>query len=202
MLLKEWKLKEIVLMSIFGVVFAFIYLGFYFFGQGLRNILTPFGLAPFGYEVIFGIWFIVSIIAAYVIRKKGAAFWSELIAGIVQVLIGSPAGPQLIISAAIQGLGAEAAFAATKWKNYSLTVLVAAGMSAAVFSYAWGWFQSGLAALTPGLIIATLLVRIVSGALLAGVLGKWISDQLAATGVLRGYALGKERQKKRVRKAS
>jgi energy-coupling factor transport system permease protein len=202
MLLKEWKLKEIVLMSVLGVVFAFIYLGFFFFGQGLRNVLTPFGLGPFGYEFIFGIWFIVSIIAAYIIRKRGAAFWSELIAGTVQVLIGSPAGPQLIISAAIQGLGAEAAFAATKWKNYTLPVLIAAGMSAALFSYAWGWFQSGLAALTPGLIIATLLVRLLSGALLAGVLGKWVSDQLAKTGVLRGYALGKESLKQRGRKAS
>ncbi|SDO56516.1 ECF transporter S component [Alkalicoccus daliensis] len=202
MLFKEWKLKEIVLMSILGVVFAFIYLGFFLFGQTLRNFLIPFGLAPFAYEFIFGIWFIVSIIAAYIIRKRGAAFWSELIAGTVQVLVGSPAGPMLIISAAIQGLGAEAVFAATKWKNYTLPVLVAAGMSAAVFSYAWGWFNSGLAALAPGLIIATLLVRIVSGALLAGVLGKWIGDQLAKTGVLRGYALGKERQKPRERKAS
>lgn len=202
MLFKDWKLKEIVMMSILGVVFAFIYLGFFLFGQTLRNFLVPFGLAPFAYEFIFGIWFIVSIIAAYVIRKKGAAFWSELIAGTVQVLVGSPAGPMLIISAAIQGLGAEAVFAATKWKNYTLPVLIAAGMSAAVFSYAWGWFNSGLAALAPGLIIATLIVRIISGALLAGVLGRWIGDQLAKTGVLRGYALGKERQKTRERKAS
>lgn len=188
-------------MSIFGVVFAVIYLMFYFFGQGLRNFLTPFGLAPFGYEIIFGIWFIVSIIAAYVIRKPGAAFWSELIAGTVQVLIGSPAGPQLIISAAIQGLGAEVVFAATRYRNFSLSVLILAGMSAAIFSYAWGWFQSGLAALTPELIVATLAVRIISGGLLAGLLGKWISDQLAQTGVLRGYALGKEWQEKREKSA-
>ncbi|MGJ9382154.1 ECF transporter S component [Salipaludibacillus sp. CF4.18] len=200
-MLKQWKLKEIVLMSIFGVVFAVIYLMFYFFGQGLRNFLTPFGLAPFGYEIIFGIWFIVSIIAAYVIRKPGAAFWSELIAGTVQVLIGSPAGPQLIISAAIQGLGAEVVFAATRYRNFSLSVLILAGMSAAIFSYAWGWFQSGLAALTPELIVATLAVRIISGGLLAGLLGKWISDQLAQTGVLRGYALGKEWQEKREKSA-
>ncbi|MCR6097585.1 ECF transporter S component [Salipaludibacillus agaradhaerens] len=201
-MMKQWKLKEIVLMSIFGVVFAVIYLLFYFFGQGLRNFLTPFGLAPFGYEIIFGIWFIVSIIAAYVIRKPGAAFWSELIAGTVQVLIGSPAGPRLILTAAIQGIGAEIVFLATRYRNFSLHILVLAGMSAAVFSYAWGWFFSGLAALTPGLVVTTLAVRILSGALLAGVLGKYISDQLAQTGVLRGYALGKERQEKREKSAS
>ncbi|CAM3948949.1 ECF transporter S component [Alkalicoccus chagannorensis] len=195
--LKELKLKEIVLMSMLGVVFGFIYLAFYFFGQGLRNILLPIGLAPFAYEFIFGIWFIVSIVAAYIIRKRGTAFWSELIAGTVQVLIGSPAGPMLIVSAAIQGLGAESAFWMTKYRNYSLWVLVTAGAMAAVFSYAWGLYHSGLIALAPGLLLATLLVRIVSGMLLAGVLGRWVSLSLARTGVLRGYALGKEQQRER-----
>ncbi|UTR13692.1 ECF transporter S component [Salipaludibacillus sp. LMS25] len=201
-MMKHWKLKEIVLMSIFGVVFGLIYLMFFLVGQGLSNFLTPFGLAPFGYEVIFGIWFIVSIIAAYVIRKPGAAFFSELIAGTVEVLIGSPSGPALIITAAIQGIGAEIVFLATRYRNFSLHILILAGMSAAVFSFAWSWFSSGMAALTPGLIVATLVVRVLSGALLAGVLGKYISDQLAETGVLQGYALGKERQEKREKSAS
>ncbi|MBM7097418.1 ECF transporter S component [Bacillus sp. H-16] len=197
-----WKLREIVLMSILGVVFGVIYLMFYFFGQGLRNVLAPFGLGPFGYEVIFGIWFIVSIITAYVIRKPGAALISETIAATIQVLIGSPAGPRLIVSGLIQGLGAEVVFAATRWKNYNLSVLVLAGVSAAIFSFVWGWFISGFAALSTSMVLAMFIVRCISGALLAGLLGKWISDQLANTGVLRSYALGKEWQAKREQKAS
>ncbi len=197
-----WKLREIVLMSIFGVVFGVIYLLFYFFGQGLRNVLAPFGLGPFGYEVIFGIWFIVSIITAYVIRKPGAALISETIAATIQVLIGSPAGPRLIISGLIQGLGAEVVFAATRWKNYNLMVLMLAGVSAAIFSFVWGWFISGFAALSTSMVVAMFIVRCISGALLAGLLGKWISDQLANTGVLRSYALGKEWQAKREQKIS
>ncbi|WP_026689000.1 ECF transporter S component [Alteribacter aurantiacus] len=197
-----WKLREIVLMSILGVVFGVIYLMFYFFGQGLRNVLAPFGLGPFGYEVIFGIWFIVSIITAYIIRKPGAALISETIAATIQVLIGSPAGPRLILSGLIQGLGAEVVFAATRWKNYNLSVLVLAGVSAAIFSFVWGWFISGFAALSTSMVLAMFIVRCISGALLAGLLGKWISDQLANTGVLRSYALGKEWQAKREQKAS
>ncbi|QKS70428.1 ECF transporter S component [Paenalkalicoccus suaedae] len=201
-MMKSWKLKEIVLMSILGVVFAVVYLLFFFAGQGLTSFLIPFGLGPFGYEVIFGIWFIVSIIAAYIIRKPGAAFWSELIAGTVQVLLGTPAGPMLIISAAIQGIGAELVFAATRYRVYNLYVLMMAGMSAALFSYVWGIFQSGLLAMEPWLIITTFIVRMISGALLAGLLGKFLSDQLANTGVLRGYALGKEREGRYERKVS
>ncbi|MDQ0352094.1 energy-coupling factor transport system substrate-specific component [Alkalibacillus filiformis] len=195
----KWHLKEIVLLSILGVVFAVIYLLAFGIGQGLVGFLTPFGLGPLGYEFIFGIWFIVSIIAAYIIRKPGAAFTSELIAGTVQVLIGSPAGPMLIITAAIQGLGAEFAFAVTKWRDYRLRVLVAAGVFAAVFSFAWHFYSSGFFAYAMWLVAVMFIVRMISGALLAGLLGKWISDQLAKTGVLRGYALGKELQKKRER---
>lgn len=199
---KHWKLKEIVLMSILGVVFGIIYLAFFLVGQGIRNILAPFGLAPFGYEIIFGIWFIVSIVAAYIIRKPGVAFTAELIAGVTEVLLGTAAGPGLILAAAIQGLGAEFAFAITKWKDYRLRILILSGVFAAVFSFTWNLFSSGNIALAPALLIVMLAVRIISGALLAGVLGKWLSDKLAKTGVLRGYALGKEIQKKREKDAA
>ncbi|MCG5103674.1 ECF transporter S component [Oceanobacillus alkalisoli] len=199
---KHWKLKEIVLMSVLGVVFGIIYLAFFLVGQGIRNMLAPFGLAPFGYEVIFGIWFIVSILAAYIIRKPGVAFTAELIAGVTEVLLGTAAGPGLILAAAIQGLGAEFAFAITKWKDYRLRILILSGVFAAIFSFTWNLFSSGNIALAPELLIAMLTVRIISGALLAGVLGKWLSDQLAKTGVLRGYALGKELQKKREKGAA
>lgn len=201
-MIKKWNLREIVLMSILGVVFAVVYLLFYMFGKSLKVFLTPFGLGPFGYEFIFGIWFIVSIITAYIIRKPGAALISEFIAGIVQVLIGSPAGPKLIIGALIQGLGAETVFLATGYKKFQTWVLVLAGVSAAVFSFGWAWFSSGFLALTPAIVLTMFIIRMISGALLAGVLGKWISDQLAKTGVLRSYALGKERQAKREKNAS
>jgi energy-coupling factor transport system permease protein len=198
----KWNLREIVLMAILGVVFAVIYLFFFTVGTGITNVLTPFGLGPFGYEVIFGIWFIVSIITAYIIRKPGAALISETIAGGVQVLLGSPAGPMLIVSAFIQGLGAEAAFAATKYRNYSTVVLVLAGIGPAVTSFIWGLFHSGYIALSFPLLSSMLIVRVISGALIAGLLGKWITERLADTGVLRSYALGKEWQTKREHKAS
>jgi len=199
---KQWKLKEIVLLSILGVVFAVIYLLAFGLGQGLVSALTPFGIGPLGYEFIYGIWFIVSIIAAYIIRKPGAAFISELIAGVVQVLIGSPAGPQLIISAAIQGLGAESAFAVTKWRDYRTRVLLLAAVLTAIVSFAWHYYSSGFFAYEAWLVGVMLITRIISSMLIMALLGKWISDQLAKTGVLRGYALGKERQQNREQDAA
>ncbi|NEZ44140.1 ECF transporter S component [Paenibacillus alvei] len=182
----QWKLRDIVVLSSLSVVFAVIYLLFLQIG----NVLVGF-MGPMGYEVIFGIWFIVSIIATYIIRKPGAAVISETVAGLVEVLIGNAVGPILIVSALIQGLGAEAVFAATRYRNFSTKVLMLAGVGSAVFSFAWGYFRSGYAAYSLGLILAMLLVRCISGAVISGLLGKSIGDALANTGVLRSFPIAK-----------
>ncbi|EJW14549.1 MULTISPECIES: ECF transporter S component [Paenibacillus] len=182
----QWKLRDIVVLSSLSVVFAVIYLLFLQIG----NVLVGF-MGPMGYEVIFGIWFIVSIIATYIIRKPGAAVISETVAGLVEVLIGNAVGPILIVSALIQGLGAEAVFAATRYRNFSTKVLMLAGVGSAVFSFAWGYFRSGYAAFSLGLILAMLLVRCISGAVISGLLGKSIGDALANTGVLRSFPIAK-----------
>ncbi|WP_077325426.1 ECF transporter S component [Virgibacillus siamensis] len=194
---KTWKLKEIVLMSVLSVVCGVVYMMFSLLGQGMRNILLPFGLAPFGFEIIFGIWFIVSIITAYIIRKPGAALISEVVAAGVEILAGAPGGASTLLTGLIQGAAAEVPFALTKWHDYRLRILMLAGMSAAVFSFIWNLYSSGYIALSLWLLVSMLVVRLISGALLAGMLGKWVSDSLAKTGVLSGYALGKELKKKR-----
>lgn len=189
--LSNWRFKEIVVLAALSVVFAVVYLAFLPVGK----ILVGF-FGPIGYDLIFGIWFIVSIIAAYILRKPGAAFLSETIAAMVEVLIGNAVGPMLIVSGMIQGLGAEAAFAATRWKNYSVWVLMAAGAGSGITSFAYGYFMSGYAALSTGYVVAMFAARIISGALIAGLLGKTLSDGLAKTGVLNSYALGKEYRRK------
>ncbi|MBN8234804.1 ECF transporter S component [Halobacillus kuroshimensis] len=190
--MKNWKLKEIVVLSVLSVVFAVVYLAFLPVGKLLSGL---FG--PIGYDFIFGIWFIVSIIAAYILRRPGAAFLSETIAATIEVLLGNSSGPILILTGMVQGLGAESAFALTRYRSYHLSVLMLAGVMAAVFSFAWGYFQSGYAALSGGYVAAMLIVRMVSGAVISGVFGKAIADGLARTGVLSSFALGRELRKKR-----
>ncbi|MEC1678484.1 ECF transporter S component [Bacillus mojavensis] len=192
--MKSWKVKEIVIMSVISIVFAIVYLVFTHFGNVLAGM---FG--PIAYEPIYGIWFIVSVIAAYIIRKPGAALVSEVIAALVECLLGNPSGPMVIVIGVVQGLGAEAVFLATRWKAYSLPVLLLAGMGSSVASFIYDLFVSGYAAYSPGYLLIMLVIRLVSGAVLAGLLGKAVSDSLAYTGVLNGMGLGKELKKKRKR---
>jgi len=66
----KWKLREIVVMAALSVVFAVVYLAFLPVGSLLAG-----ALGPIGWDVVFGIWFIVSIIAAYIIRKRWPPRW-------------------------------------------------------------------------------------------------------------------------------
>ncbi|MGB2991529.1 MAG: ECF transporter S component [Paenisporosarcina sp.] len=186
-MLKSWKLKEVVLMSVFAVVFAVVYLLFVQVGNIWAGVI-----GPIAYEWMFGIWFIVSIISAYIIRKPGAALLSETMAAMIEVMIGNAVGPRLILSGLVQGLGAEAAFAATGYKRYNWWVLCLAGVGSAVFSFAYGFLVSGYAALDPSLLVLMFTLRVISGAVIAGLGGKYLSDGLLATGALRGYTISRD----------
>lgn len=186
-MLKSWKLKEVVLMSVFAVVFAVVYLLFVQVGNIWAGVI-----GPIAYEWIFGIWFIVSIISAYIIRKPGAALLSETMAAMIEVMIGNAVGPRLILTGLVQGLGAEAAFATTGYKRYNWWVLCLAGVGSAVFSFAYGFLVSGYAALDPSLLVLMFTLRVISGAIIAGLGGKYLSDGLLATGALRGYAISRD----------
>jgi len=89
----------------------------------------------------------------------------------------------------VQGAGAELPFAATRWKRYDTAVLVAAGASAAVFSFVYTWIRFKYGALDPKLLMVMFTLRVASGIVLAGLLGRYIAWRLHGTGVLQGLAM-------------
>jgi energy-coupling factor transport system substrate-specific component len=184
-----WTLREILIVAVLGAVFGVLYLAWV---QVWLIAQAVFG--PVTMDVVMGFWFIVSIIAAKIIRKPGAALLSELLAAATQILLGSPAGLLLLVTGLVQGAGAEAVFAATRWRDYRLPVLMAAGAGAAVFSFAYTWVRFDYGALAPGLLIAMLTLRCLSGALLGGLAGHWITEALHRTGVLSGLAIDGDRR--------
>ena len=186
---KGWTLREILIVTVLGLVFAVLYLGWvqvWLVAQALFGAVTM--------DVVMGFWFVASIVAAAIIRKPGVAFTSEVLAGGVEILLGSPAGLLLLVSGAVQGAGAEVVFAATRWRNYSLPVLMVAGVSAAIFSFAYTWIRFNYGALEPGLLIAMFVLRCLSGAVLGGWLGHIIVEALYKTGALAGLAIDNDKR--------
>lgn len=186
---KGWTLREILIVAVIGAVFAVLYLGWvqvWLIAQAVFGAITM--------DIVMGFWFIASMVAAAIIRKPGAAFFSEFLAAAIQILLGSPAGLILLVSGAVQGAGAEAVFAATRWRNYSLPVLMLAGVGAAVFSFIYTWIRFDYGALAPGLLVAMLVLRCLSGALLGGLLAHFVVEALYRTGVLSGLAIDHDKR--------
>lgn len=185
----HWTQRETVIVAALGIVFAVLYLGWVQLWLLLQAAIGPLSL-----DLLFGFWCVVSVVAAYIIRKPFVAFGSEVIAAIAEVLTGNPAGLILVLTGIVQGAGAELPFALTRWRNYRLPTLLASGASAAIFSFVYTWIRFGYGTLSPGLLITMLALRVLSGVLLAGLLGKVIGDALYRTGVLSGLAVDADKR--------
>lgn len=184
-----WTQREIVIVAAIGVVFGVLYLAWvqiWLFIQGL--------VGPLAQEVLFGFWFVASVLAAYIIRKPGAAFIAEVVAAVAEVMTGNPSGAILLLTGVIQGAGAEVPFAITRWRNYRLPVLLASGASAALFSFVYNWFRFSYWEFAPALLVTMFVLRVLSGMLLGGRLGKFLGDRLYNTGVLAGLALDRAKR--------
>ncbi|MDR2406297.1 MAG: ECF transporter S component [Deltaproteobacteria bacterium] len=192
----EWKLKDVIVMAIVSMVFAVVYLLAVYLGVFFSTLLSPLGLAPLANEPIYGIWFMASTFIAYVLRKPGAAFISEVLAALMEVLLGNMYGPLVLISGAIQGLGAELVFLITRYKNFSLSVMCLAGVSAGVFSFVWGYFRGGFTLIATWLLATMLLVRLVSSAFFAGYLSRRLALSFVKSGLLKSFGTRKLSLKK------
>lgn len=189
---RQWTLKDTVVMAVLGVVYGALYVGFVPVWGLLSGIIGPFSL-----DVIYGVWFMASITAAYIIRKPGVAFTTEVLAALAEIPWGV-GGAGALLGGLMQGFACEIPFAATRWRNYSTAVLMASGMTASVFTMVHNWFIFGYNEFPLGMLTAMWLIRLVSGAVIAGIGGKAVADGLAATGALRSFPLGRERAAQKV----
>jgi energy-coupling factor transport system substrate-specific component len=181
---RRWRQREIVITATLGIVFGVLYLAWVQLWVVAQALLGPLAL-----DILFGFWCAGSVTAAYIIRKPGAALATEVIAALAEVLAGNPSGLLLLLTGLVQGLGAELPFALTGWRNYRLPVLLASGASAALFSFVYTWIRFSYGTLSPGLLVIMFVVRLASGAVLAGWLGRRIAEALYPTGVLQGLGI-------------
>lgn len=187
---KSWELKDVIMMAILGVVFSAVYMAVFQGGLALSTALTPAGLAPFGFEIIYGVWFMAATLAAYIIRKPGVALVTEVLASAIELLMGNSGGLTVVLTGIIQGLGAEVIFALFRYKKWNLGTMCLGGMLSAVFIFCYELYYLNYIALAPSLLISQLAVRLVSAAVFSGIICKLAGDALAKTGVVKSYAIG------------
>ncbi|MBK5248149.1 MAG: ECF transporter S component [Actinomycetales bacterium] len=184
----SWDLKDLVLMVVLGVVFGFLYWVLVQAWNGLAILMGPAG--DLAQHFLFGGWLLVAPIVIAIVRRPFAGVIAEVLASMVEVIfLGSPVGPTLMIAAAIQGLGSELPFMATRyrrygWLTYAVSGLLGAGLVFFYSAFRSGWYGQDILALRLG-------IQVLSGIVLGGLLAKVIVDALARTGVVDNFAIGR-----------
>ncbi|MDR2975117.1 MAG: ECF transporter S component [Propionibacteriaceae bacterium] len=184
-----WRIVDIVVAAILGVACGLIFFAWNFVGDiagdALKLIFPPLK------GLVGGMWLLGGVLGGLIIRKPGAAIFVELVAALVPALIGNSWGVSTLLSGLLQGLGAEIVFALFLYRVWKMPVAILAGAGAAVLEWVYEivtWY----AGWTTVNKVLYLILLAISGAVLAGVLGRLIQRGLAGTGVLDRFESGRE----------
>lgn len=185
----NWKLKDILMIAVCAVLFGFVFLGATYAGGILSGVLTPMGLSSLGYEPFYGIYFMAGAFGIYVMRKPGTGLVAEMLAAIIECLLGNYFGPIIILSGFVQGMGFELLFALRKYRRFDLPTMLIASVICSVVTLGYNLVISGYSSIAVPVLALMLAVRLVSAMLIDGCLVKLLADKLAQAGVLKGYAI-------------
>ncbi|SMX76826.1 MULTISPECIES: ECF transporter S component [unclassified Brevibacterium] len=186
---KQWRVVDYVVTAVLGIGVGLI---FWVLALSWKVLELGFQAFPPSIGLIAGLWVLAGPLAGAIIRKPGAALLCELIAAIVEAVLGSHFGATVLLSGLVQGLGAELIFAAFGYRKFNLWVTSLAGLLAAAFMsvsenimYNAEW-QFGFQA-------AYTVCAIISGVVISGI-GAWFAYRaIAKTGALSSFASGRLR---------
>ncbi|MFL8969968.1 ECF transporter S component [Helcococcus kunzii] len=185
------SLQDVIMVSILSVVLGVVYLGAVYFSTTLVGFFTPMGIGFMGYEIVFGIWLMAATLAAYIIQKPGVAIITEVLAAVIEVLLGNFFGPMVIVSGIVQGLGAEVVFAGYGYRKWDHKTVYLAAIGTCITSFIWSFIRSGYGSLSLPIILLFFVVRIISTLILAGYIPIKLVDKLSEMKLLKSYSVGK-----------
>lgn len=188
--LRAWRTIDLVVLVVVSLVFGAIYVAW----GAPYELAAAFGGVP-TQEALNAVWFVAGLLGPYLIRRPGAAIASETLASLAEMLVGAPWGPNLVIYGVMQSVGAEVVFAVGGYRRWGLPTMIVAGVAAGLVSLPYSWWDYGyLTSLDPTVLAIMFATRTV-GVAVAGAVAKFLGDALAATGVLNGVAIGRDRMR-------
>ena len=184
----SWRTVDIVVASSIAAAFGVI---FWAWGQLWNTAQPAFTGFPPAQGFMYGVWLLPGVLGAMIIRKPGAAIYTELVASIISAFLGTAWGLQVVLYGLVEGAAPELVFAFLLYRSWKLPAALAAGAAAGLAAalldlalYYADW--SGGWQLTYALLLAA------SSLVVAG-LGSWVLVRaLAKTGVLAPFASGRD----------
>jgi energy-coupling factor transport system substrate-specific component len=186
----RWRGVDLITAAMLAVAFGVMFWGFDTFVYPLLSLVTA-SFPPAG-ELMLGVWLVAAVVGALVIRRPGAALFTELVAANVELFLGNKWGAAVLLSGVLQGLGVELALALFRHRRYGVVVAVLGGVLAAVFEIVFFEWESYVADYSGAWKAIYLGCGMVSGAVIAGVGGWFLVRALARTGALNAFPPGQE----------
>lgn len=183
-----WRVVEMVVASVIGVVG-----GLFLWGVAAvwSPITTPLQTVyPPLSALLAGLWLIPGVLGGLVIRKPGAALYAEIVAAVLEALLGNQWGFSTVYYGLVEGLGAEFVLALLLYRRFGLPVALLAGTGTGL-SLALLDITVYYPTFPPGQKLAYTVLAVLSGAVIAGA-GAWaLTRTLAGTGALGPLASGR-----------
>lgn len=187
--MEKMKLKEVVVLAMISVVMGIVFLGLDSLYKPLQAIA-----GPIGGSIVYGFYLVSAAVSMYIVRKPGAALAGSLFTGIVNLLLGSPYGINIIVASLLQGAGMEiAVFALGKYKKYNFFNISLGAVLGMILVTIRDYFIFGFS-LYENIIPLMLFVRFISSIVLGAGFSIFISRGIAKTGVLSGFNIGIRKQ--------
>ncbi|RZS87237.1 energy-coupling factor transport system substrate-specific component [Motilibacter rhizosphaerae] len=186
----RWRTVDMLVAAALAVACGVVFRGWSALWDAVSG---AFGWFPPAQAVLYGAWFLAGSLVPLVVRRPGAALLAEFVASLVEYLLLDQFGALVLVYGVLQGLAAEAAFAAFGYRRWNLpTALLSGalgGVAAAVLDIA-GYYADWSA----GWKLAYVPIVAVSGAVLSGWVSWLLVRALAPTGALAAFPSGRERE--------
>jgi energy-coupling factor transport system substrate-specific component len=182
----EWRVVDIVVASVLGVAGGLVFALWNIAWKPLSESLVPPASA-----IVVGIWLFPAVLGGIVVRRPGAAVYTELLAAVVSALIGNQWGFATVWYGLVEGLGAEVVFALLLYRAWRLVPALLAGVGAGITVGLLDTIVYYPEALDAAQKLGYVALAALSGLVIAGI-GSWLLFRaLARTGVLSGLASGR-----------
>ncbi|HET7699640.1 MAG TPA: ECF transporter S component [Candidatus Limnocylindria bacterium] len=183
----SWRTVDIVVTAAIAVAFGVVIWGWNLLWAAAAPL---FAALPPAQNLMYGVWLVPGVLAGLVVRKPGAAFFAEVLAAVVSLLLGSQWALDAALSGVFQGAGAELGFAIFRYRVWSASSALLAAALSAVGAWIHDmplWYPD--LGLTDQLIIGVFML--VSALVIAGYGAWWLMRALAETGVLAQLPSGR-----------
>lgn len=188
---RRWRVVDIVVASVLGVASGVVFWAWGFAWTPLSGVLS---FSPGLEGLLSGGWLFAGVLGGLVIRKPGAALYTEILAAVVSMLIGTQWGFSTLIWGILEGLGAEIVLAIFLYRSWRLGTALLAGAGAGLVTGLLDTNFSSIAAFAVEYKAVYIVSSVVSGVVLAGLLS-WLAVRgLARTGALSRFAAGRSTQ--------